>query len=108
MAETLLSLEQMNAGVEFYHHADERAYFEWLERIPCVASVRGEGPRGLVVKLKRRPSQDDLRQFLALAHRYNLDMRKFAKFENDTNRDWFRDPSMYWHDHVFGTEPSAS
>ena len=108
MTETLLSLDHMDAGVDFYHHADERAYFEWLERIPCVASVKGEGARGLVVKLKRRPGQDDLRQFLALAHRYNLDMRQFAKFENDTNRGWFRDPVMYWHDRVFGSELPAS
>lgn len=104
MTESILTLDQMDSGVVFYHQSDERAYFEWLERIPCVASVKGEGASGLVVRLKRRPDQDDLRQFLALAHRYGLDMRKFAKFETDANRSWFRDPRMYWHKHVFGGE----
>ncbi|ETI63622.1 hypothetical protein C100_11780 [Sphingobium sp. C100] len=102
MTDAILTLEQMDTGVIFYHHADERAYFEWLERIPCVASVKGEGSRGLVIKLKRRPGEDDLRQLLALAFRYKLDMRKFAKFESDTNRHWFRDRRMFWYKHVFG------
>lgn len=101
MTEAILTLDQMDTGVKFYHLADERAYFEWLPRIPCVESVRGEGQRGLVVKLKRRPGDDDLRQLLALAHRYGLNMRKFAKFETPANKHWFRDSKMYWHDRVF-------
>ena len=102
MAAAILTLEQMDTGVRFFHHADERAFFEWLERIPCVASVKGEGHRGLVVRLKRRPGQDDLRQFLALGRRYGFDMRQLAKFETDVNRSWFRNPQAYWHEAVFG------
>lgn len=102
MIDPVLKLEQMDTGIAFYHYADERAFFEWLERIPCVASVKGEGEKGLVVRLKRRPGQDDLRQFLALAQRYRLDMRRFAKFETDANRTWFRDPMKYWYQGVFG------
>jgi len=101
MTEAILMLDQMDTGVIFYHQADERAFFEWLEHIPCVASVKGEGAKGLVVRLKRRPGHDDLRQFLALAYRYKLDMRKFAKFETDANRDWFRDQRKFWYKHVF-------
>jgi len=101
MSEALLTLDQMDTGIIFYHQADERAYFEWLERISCVASIQGEGNRGLVVRLKRRPGKDDLWQLLALGYRYGLDMRKFAKFETDANRAWFRDPKMYWYSHVF-------
>lgn len=103
MTDAILTLEHMDTEVVFYHKADERAFFEWLERIPCVASVKGEGIRGLVVRLRRKPGQDDLRQLLALAHRYHLDMRKFAKFETDANRAWFRDPSAYWFNGVFGS-----
>ncbi|MBE7217451.1 MAG: hypothetical protein INR64_03175 [Caulobacteraceae bacterium] len=99
-------LTQMDAGVCFYHQADERAFFDWLERIPCVASVRGEGKDGLVVRLKRRPGQDDLRQFLALGHRYKIDMQQFAKFETEANRSWFNDPKMFWYEAVFG-QPSS-
>jgi hypothetical protein len=108
MAEMALTLEQMDTEVMFYHPADERAYFEWLERIPCVESAKGEGAKGLVVKLKRRPGDDDLRQFLALAFRYGLDMRKFAEFETEANRKWFRDPKMYWFKSVFGKEKRSN
>lgn len=105
MKNRLLQLVHMDTGVTFYHPADERAFFEWLERIPCVGSLGGHGGRdgpGLLVKLKRRPGQDDLRQLLAICHRYGVDMRQLAKFETDKNRSWFRRPGMYWHDAVFG------
>lgn len=106
MAVPLLTLEHMDTGVTFYHAADERAFFDWLERIPCVSSVAGEGRRGLVVRLKRRPGKDDLWQLLALGWRYGVDMRQLAKFETDANREWFRDPSMFWYSAVFGVEPA--
>ena len=50
----------------------------------------------------RRPGKDDLWQFLALFRRYGLDMRQLAKFETAQNRDWFRDPQMFWYAAVFG------
>jgi hypothetical protein len=97
MASALLTLTDINEGVVFYHPYDERAFFEWLARIPCVASYDvGE------VILKRRPGQDDLRQLLALFHRYGVDMRQLAKFESAKNRSWFSDPIQYWHHAVFG------
>ena len=102
----LLTLIRMDTGVTFYHLNDERAFFEWLTRIPCVQSCEGEGNRGLVVRLKRRPGKDDLRQLLALCHRYGIDMTQLAKFETAKNRDWFRDPQKYWHRAVFG-KPSV-
>jgi len=101
----LLTLVHMDTGVTFGHQADERAFFEWLERIPCVASIEGWGGAtgpGLLVKLKRRPGDDDLRQLLALCRRYGVDMRQLARFETEKNRPWFRDPNKYWHSAVFG------
>ena len=105
MASALLTLTNINKGVYFYHRYDERAFFEWLARIPCVASYEGDGARGLVVTLKRRPGNDDLRQLLALFYRYGVDMRQLAKFETAKNRSWFCDPRKYWHRGVFG-QPS--
>ena len=81
----------MDTGVTFYHVNDERAFFEWLARIPCVKRYVGEGCRGLVVYLKRLPRKDELRELLALCHRYGVDMRQLAKFETARNRHWFRD-----------------
>ena len=102
MAPALLTLTHMDTGVRFGHAHDERAFFEWLERIPCVGSFAGQGTDGLVVRLRRRPGQDDLRQLLALCHRWGVDMRQLAKFETDQNRSWFCDPATYWHRAVFG------
>ena len=102
MPEPLLRLTQMDTGVRFVHQADERAFFEWLGRIPCVASYRGEGAMGLVVRLKRRPGHDDLRQLVALCWRYRVDMRQLAKFKTVKNQGWFCDPGGFWHEAVFG------
>jgi hypothetical protein len=104
MASNLLTLTHMDTGVRFYHQNDERAFFEWLTRIPCVKSYEGEGNRGLVVRLKRRPGKDDLRQLLGLCYRYGVDMKQLAKFETTKNRSWFRDKQKYWHYGVFGKQ----
>ena len=63
--DALLRLTHMDTDGRVYHQENERAFFEWVERIPCVLSYRGEGALGLVVRRKRRPGNDDLRQLLA-------------------------------------------
>jgi len=78
----------MDTGVLFGHRNDERAFFEWLKRIPCIESYKGHARNGLVVQLKRRPGKNDLWQLLALCHRYGVDMRQLAKFETAKNRNW--------------------
>jgi hypothetical protein len=103
-----LTLTQMDTGVRFYHLNDERAYFEWLSRIPCVERYYGDGRHGLVVELKRAPWKDELRELLALCHRYGVDMRQLAKFETSKNRAWFRAPHAYWHNAVFGANSDAT
>jgi hypothetical protein len=103
-----LTLTQMDRGVLFGHRNDERAYFEWLGRIPCVERYYGDGRRGLVVELKRAPWKDELRELLALCHRYGVDMRQLAKFETSKNRAWFRAPHKYWHSAVFGASSDAT
>jgi hypothetical protein len=103
MTVPLLTLTHIEKGVRFFHRNDELLFLEWWSRIPCVESCDGDGSdRGLVVQLKRRPGKDDLRQILALCHRYGVDMRQLAKFETAKNQDWFRDPKKYWYQAVFG------
>jgi hypothetical protein len=99
---SLLVLTNFETGIIYYHPNDERAFFEWLSRIPCVKSFASNARDGLVVRLKRRPGNDDLRQLLALCHRYGADMRQLAKFETARNRSWFCDPKKYWYKGVFG------
>jgi hypothetical protein len=81
-----LVLTNFETGARLYHPVDDKMFFEWLASVPCVKSYAGEGSDGLVVRLKRRPGQDDLRQLLALLHRYGADMRQLAKFETAKNR----------------------
>jgi hypothetical protein len=107
MAKASLTLAHMDTGVRFYHQSDERGFFEWLGRIPCVESYRGEGQLGLVVRLTRQPRKDELRELLALCHRYGVDMRQFAIFETASNRSWFRDPEKFWHEAVFDSDAAA-
>jgi hypothetical protein len=102
-AGSLLELTHMDTGVVFYHLNDERAFFEWSGRIPCVKSYKGEGRRGLVVYLKRRPRKDELRELIAICYRYDVNMRQLAKFETAANRPWFRDSRKYWYEAAFGT-----
>jgi hypothetical protein len=102
------TLTHMDTGVTFYYHNDERAFFEWLRRIPCVDRYYGDGSRGLVVDLKRAPRKDELRELLALCHRYGVDMRQLARFETARNRAWFRAPQKYWHDAVFGATSNSA
>ena len=102
MTSSLLTLTHMEKGVRFYHVNDELLYLEWLRRISCVETIDGDGKFGLVVYLKRRPTNNDLRQFLAVFKRYGVNMRQLAKFETAANRSWFRDPRTYWYTAVFG------
>lgn len=84
-AHTFLILTHMDTGVYFYHRNDERSFFEWLGRIPCVERYRNEGQRGLVVYLKRKPRKDELRELLGICQRYGINMRQLAKFETVIN-----------------------
>ena len=101
----VIELTHMDTGVRFGHENDERGFFEWLSRIPCVHDFRGEGSRGLVVTLKRPPRKDELRELLAFCRRYGVDMRQLARFETRRNRTWFRASGAYWHEAVFGPGP---
>jgi hypothetical protein len=88
-------------GVTYYHPNDEAAFFEWLDRMECVDSYRGE-IRDLFITLKRRPTKYDLGELLAFFFRYGIDMAQLARFETKANRAWLRDPQKYWHHRVFG------
>ena len=100
-----LSLFNVDTGISFGHPNDERAFFEWLDRIPCVAGYAGKGSLGLVVRLKSTPSDDELQEIIALCRRFGVDMCQLAKFETAENRAWLRDPGKYWHQAVFSAAP---
>jgi hypothetical protein len=89
------------APMHYYSRSDEAAFFGWLQSIPGVTGVRGQG-RELIIRLKsKRLSQNALRELLALYRRYNGRMSELEQFANDTNRSWFQDPDAYWYKAVF-------
>jgi hypothetical protein len=95
------------APMRYYSSRDEAAFFGWLESIPGVVSVRGQG-RELHVQLRsRRPSRESLLELISLYRRYEGNFSELAKFENDSNRAWFRDGNAYWFEGVFGGASGA-
>ena len=88
-------------ATRFFSAHDEAAFFEWLDKLKCVADYHGEG-RNLLIRLKDEPVDDaSLRELLALFSRYNIEMSQLAAFETDLNRAWFRASNTYWHATVF-------
>ena len=93
------------AGPTFYSSKDEARFFSWLESIPGVTRVVGEG-RDLQVTLRSsRLGEEALRELIALHWRYRLPMRHLAAFLSPTNEHWFAAPGMYWRKAVFGATP---
>jgi hypothetical protein len=79
---------------------DERAFFEWLNRIPAVYKIGGVGEE-LHIHVRSRLSSESLRELIALFDRYDGPLNQLAQFENSSNRNWFRNPEMYWYRQVF-------
>ncbi|MBS0278857.1 MAG: hypothetical protein JSR81_14640 [Proteobacteria bacterium] len=89
----------------YYSPGDENAFFGWLENLKCVSTVKG-APDGLHVKLRRRPSESDLREMIGLLYRYGLDMKPLAALVTERNARWFRNTKMFWYRSVFGKTSS--
>jgi hypothetical protein len=80
---------------------DETAFFDWLQSIPGVISVRGEG-RTLLIRLRSsRLSKATLLEFIAVYERYQGNLRELADFENLSNTAWLRNRNAYWHEKMF-------
>ncbi|MBJ3786494.1 hypothetical protein [Devosia sediminis] len=88
-------------GPTYFSQNDETAMFGWLGRITIVRDVTGEG-RDLIIRLKRAPTDNQLRDLLALFFRYKMDMTPLAVLRTAKNESWFSDHDSYWFDGVFG------
>lgn len=93
--------ELIVSGPTYRSQGDEKAFFTWLGSIACVDEVVGVG-QNLIVRLKRKPSSTDLREFLGIFYRYRINMKPLAIFMTPRNQAWFCDPNMYWYKNVFG------
>ena len=92
--------------VLYYHDADERAFFEWLDRMCFVDGYHGI-VRDLFIVLNRFPTDEDLLEIFGFCRRYGIDMTQLAKFETDDNRDWMRDTKMVWSNEIFGSSDNV-
>lgn len=91
----------------YYSQGDERAFFEWLKRIPCVTQLGGEGQELHIHVARSKVTLSSLRELIAAFRRYGVSMQQLAQLETATNRKWFRDPSAYWYRSIFGrSKPS--
>ena len=88
-------------GPTYFSQNDETAMFEWLGRITVVDNVTGEGS-DLIIRLKRAPTDNQLRDLLALFFRYQMDMTPLAVLRTAKNESWFLDQGNFWFDAIFG------
>jgi hypothetical protein len=95
------SLKITVEGPWFFSTRDEDVFFSWLNSVTAVIGVSGRGTDLEITLAGRRLSRRDLREMLAIFHRYGIGKRVLRQF--DTPRfTWFRDPKKYWHTEFFG------
>lgn len=81
------NLQIVVTGVHFYSQLDERAFFEWLDRMPFVSGYHGI-VRDLFIDLTRPPTNEDLWEIIGLCRRYGVDLKQLEKFAADDNGRW--------------------
>jgi hypothetical protein len=90
-------------ATRFFSPMDETAFFDWLNKLPCVSKFEGEGDTLYIRVLKSKVDEYALRELLALFWRYRLSMKQLAIFDKRKFAKWFHDESAYWHKSVFGS-----
>ena len=92
-------------GVRFYSPKDEAAFFEWIKKIDCIENISAASDE-LYLEITSIDLHDsDLRELLALFHRYQIDMKQLSIFLNKANKKWFfNNKKAFWHGNVFGLE----
>jgi len=88
--------------VTFYSEGDELSFFKWLDSINCIEKCEGTDDTMYLTVNTKKPSDECLRELLALFHRYKVDMSQLEIFLNEKNKEWFFDRKQaYWHKKVF-------
>lgn len=76
-------------GPRYYAPGDEKAFFDWLQSIPCVASFGGKH-LDLHITLKRSPSAMDMVELYALLRRYRMPIKVLEPLKNARNIKWLK------------------
>ena len=92
-------------AVRFLSEQDEAAFFQWLRKLEECVSLRGEGDTIVLDVEKSKLQSDELRELIALFHRYGIEMRQLRAFEIRSNKSWLANEKAYWHGAMY--EPVA-
>jgi hypothetical protein len=77
------------APMSYWSQGDESAFFTWLEAIPGVVSVHGQG-RELHIRFRsKRISSNSLRELFALYRRYGGNLSELTMFKTEANASFF-------------------
>ncbi len=69
----------------YWSEEDERAHFEWMQRIPCVRDVQGRGTRVFLTIAEGDVGANDLRELTALYRRYGGDSAQLDRLSGSKN-----------------------
>jgi hypothetical protein len=69
----------------YWSEGDERAHFEWLERIPSIKDVRGRGVRVFLEIRESQVSSEDIRELEAVYRRYGGDVSQLVALKDKTS-----------------------
>jgi hypothetical protein len=95
----------LSAKRVWYHSEyDEAAFFEWLDKLPCVKRCEGELDVLYIYVDEAKVDEGALRELLALFRRYAVELKQLRVFDRKEFASWFRDPRAYWHAQVFQTQ----
>lgn len=93
-----------SANVKYRSQNDEAAFFEWLDKIKCIAGYYGSGSVLYIKIFSNEVDDQSLREILAIFYRYEIDMKQLAIFKNKKNQKWFYESHKYWFKRVFSSE----
>lgn len=95
-------IELQATDVYFFSQGDEDAFFAWLSRLAFVESYAGRGSTLYIRANLGSVDHQELREIIALFHRYGIDLRQLAAFDRPEFATWFRDKRSYWYEGIFG------
>jgi hypothetical protein len=72
-------------GTTYWSEGDERAHFEWMQRIPCVRDDTGAGTRVFLTIDEDAVTADDVRELDALYRRYDGDNAQLLRLDGNQN-----------------------
>lgn len=94
----------------FYSYTDEKYFFDWLDSIEFIGSVKGgeyltdaDGRALSFLKAEVTGTIDDanIADLISLLMRYQLDMKCIKGLVTEENRKWLEDPKKYWYPLIF-------